>query len=266
MIRAEQTKLKQGELQLDLTLQRGSLLVTKSYVVYPGSSVIRQWVTFTNAGDRPLKIVEPGFLSETVRPGDPEKLDFHWMTGGENQPGSWMLKTEKLGADKAAALSIPTSLFPAAEEATPLSVSAWARRPTPPGMPCWPGTPREGVVIGWDYFGHWASSFRLDADGAVTVQLKVAGHKQTLAPGESLTTPKAFVGLFRDDLDEAGNEVLDWQYRYLWDYTRDGWFPAIRMLGYWMNGTGWGQPGVGWTGGKPGPGRAPSARSSAWPT
>ena len=81
--------------------------------------------------------------------------------------------------------------------------------------------------------------------------MKVAGHKQTLAPGESVTTPKAFVGLFSDDLDEAGNEVLDWQYRYLWDYTREPWFPAIRVLGYWMKGTGWGQPGVGWTGGSP---------------
>jgi hypothetical protein len=109
---------------------------------------------------------------------------------------------------------------------------------------------REGIFVGWDYFGHWTSSFARTAD-AVGVALNVAGFKQTLAPGESVATPKAFVGLFRDDLDNAGNECLNWQYQYLWDYTRDGWFPAIRMLGYWMNGTGWGQPGVGWTGGNP---------------
>jgi len=72
-----------------------------------------------------------------------------------------------------------------------------------------------------------------------------------LASGESLTTPRAFIGLFREDLDDAGNEVLDWQYRYLWDYTRADWFPAIRMLGFWFKGTGWGQPGVAWTGGGP---------------
>ena len=34
------------------------------------------------------------------------------------------------------------------------------------------------------------------------------------------------MALFRDDLDNAGNELLDWQYRYLWDYTREGWFPG----------------------------------------
>jgi len=100
LIREEQTKLKQGELQLELTLQRDSLVVTKTYVVYPGSSIIRQWVTFTNAGNRPLKIVEPGFLCETIRPGDGTATDFHWMTGGESVPGSWMLRTETLSVSK----------------------------------------------------------------------------------------------------------------------------------------------------------------------
>ena len=417
LVRANQTKLEQGEQQLDLTLQHDALLVTKSYVVYPGSSIVRQWLTFTNAGNRPLVIVEPGFLCETVRPGDPASLDFHWMTGGENRPGSWMLRTEKLSADKPRTFDSyepfdgGAPMFPGdginakvllggkqvwpdkswqyvanATVAVPVDFSVevaagdklvflvnmkgnigwdttafdptikyddgqthvaskefsdkqgqngwryqyiegekhidlvyypepkqWRKeKDNPTGTPfvgvgdqhpdanqdaarVWTapkagrvhvtaavcntgnrsggggggygfrmgtssyapwyallaGDSRDGVVIGWDYFGHWASSFRMNADGAVTVRLKVAGHKQTLSPGQSVTTPKAFVGLFRDDLDEAGNEVLDWQYRYLWDYTRDGWFPAIRALGYWYHGTGWGQPGVGWTGGSP---------------
>ena len=413
LISDKQTKLKQGELQLELTLQRDSLVVTKTYVVYPGSSIIRQWVTFTNAGNRPMKIVEPGFLSETVRPGDAEATDFLWMTGGDNVPDSWLLKTEKLSPTKprtfdsyepfpsapkfpgdgvkAKILLNDKPVWPAndwqasanATVSTPVDFSVdvaagdklaflvnmngnfgydtTAFDPTIkydagethtaskefsdkqgqngwryqyieggkfvdlvyyPGPKQWrkqqdnaAGTPfvgagdqhpdanqdavrvwtapkagrvrvtatlcntgnrplsngvygarmgsqsyapwyalfakdtRDGVVIGWDYFGHWASSFQRHANGAVTVQLKVAGHKQTLAPGESVTTPKAFVGLFRDDLDEAGNEVLDWQYRYLWDYTREPWFPAIRVLGYWMKGTGMGQPGVTWAGG-----------------
>jgi len=424
LVCAEQTKLKQGELQLNLTLQRDSLLVTKSYVVYPASSIVRQWITIKNAGQQTLVIAEPGFLAETLRPGDPEKLDFHWMTGGDNQPGSWMLKTETLASSKPrvfdsydpfpggpvfsgdgikakvvlngkqawpakdwqyvanATVTAPVdfSLDVAAGDQLAFLVNmnrnfgcdttafdptikygdgethvasqefsdqqgknGWryqyieagkaidlvyypqskrwrkekdnlthtpgvgagdqhpdsnqdsARVWTAPkagrvhvvatvcntGNPSWTsdrygfrmgsGTyapwyallakdTRDGVVIGWDYFGHWASSFRRNADGAITVQLKVAGHKQTLTSGESLSTPKAFVGLFRDNLDEAGNEVLDWQYRYLWDYTRDKWFPAIRLLGYWMKGTAmtrWWEPGgpfadgVGWVGGQP---------------
>jgi hypothetical protein len=50
-------------------------------------------------------------------------------------------------------------------------------------------------------------------------------------------------------LDNAGNVCLDWQYQYLWDYTRAGWFPAIRMLGWWWNGTPWKDPGNTWVGG-----------------
>jgi hypothetical protein len=44
-----------------------------------------------------------------------------------------------------------------------------------------------------------------------------------------------------------GEEILEWQYRHLWDYTREPWFPAIRPLGYWWNGTSWGP--TGWLGG-----------------
>ena len=43
LVRAEQTTLRQGERRLDLVLKRGPLRVTKSYVVYPGSSIIRNY-------------------------------------------------------------------------------------------------------------------------------------------------------------------------------------------------------------------------------
>jgi hypothetical protein len=417
LVGAKQATLKQGERQLEITLERNALAVTKTCVLYPGSSIMREWATFTNVGQEPIRLIEPGFLDLTVRPGDPASTDFHWMTGGENQPGSWVLKTEQLTADRprrfdsyepfplppgtpqfqgdgidAKVLLNDKQLWPAAgwqyvPNATvtaPFDIATnvaagdklvflvnmhgnigWDTTAFDPTIACadgethtaskefsdeqgrngwryqylqdgkfvdlvyyphprqWrkekdnaTGTPfvgvgdqhpdvgqdaarvwtapkagrvritgsvcntgnasgsapygfrmgsstyapwnalyardtREGLFIGWDYFGHWSSAFALGTDGAVKVQFRVAGHKQTLAPGQSLTTPKAFVGLFRDDLDNAGNEVLDWQYRYLWDYTRKDWFPAIRMLGYWMNGTGWGQQGVPWTGGKP---------------
>jgi hypothetical protein len=417
LVRAETDRLRQGELKLDLSLQRGVLAARKSYVVYPGSSVVREWVTFTNGGGQPIRIVEPRFLSIRVGTGDLAATDFDWMTGGENQPGSWLLKTEKLAAGKARTFdsyepfpasappqfpgdgvnakillnkrqiwpeagwqyvanatvkapfdvrvklsagdrlvflvnmngnigwdttafdstivyedgethtaskeftgeqghggwrycyiengkSVDLVYYPAFQQwrkakdnatGTPF-VGAGNQHPdagqdaariwTAPkagtvrvtGAVCNTGngtglpgsygfrmgsssyTPwyalygratKNGLFIGWDYFGHWASSFQPGPDGTVAAELRVAGHKQMLAPGESVTTPKAFTGLFADDLDNAGNELLDWQYRYLWDYTRDGWFPAVRMLGYWMKGTGWGQPGVGWTGGQP---------------
>jgi hypothetical protein len=108
---------------------------------------------------------------------------------------------------------------------------------------------RQGVFVGFDYFGRWASSVIAAQNQSITMQLRLAGYRQVIAPGSSITTPKAFTGLYRDDLDNAGNELLDWQYQYMWDYTRPGWFPAVRMLGFWWNGTPWKDPGNTWLGG-----------------
>ena len=403
LVGSKQTTLKHGEKQLDITLQRNSLQVTKSYVIYPGSSLVREWLAFKNAGNTSIKVIEPSMLNVAFQPGEPKSLDFLWMTGGECVPGCWTLKTDKLDAKPAkfdsyepmpidpgkvhptgdgvnakillngkqvwpesgwafsahSMSKIPfdfdlnikqgdnlvflvsananigfdtTALDPSISYAdgethvasqefsseqgksgwkyqyiengkfvdlvyypeasqwrkaqdnathTPF-IGAAAVHPdanqdvtrvwTAPkngrvhisGSICNTGNfagggeygprpgsgsyapwyalydrdSRNGVYIGWDYFGHWRSSFNLD-NGDVWGRLIVAGHKQTLNPGESFSTPKAFTGLYTDDLDNAGNEVLNWQYRYMWDYTREGWFPAIRMLGYWWKGTGW---------------------------
>jgi hypothetical protein len=419
LLSSKQSRLPQGERQLDICLRRDAFQVTKSYVVYPGSSIVREWVTFKNVGGATLPLPEPCFLNLTVQPSTAQPAELLWMSGGENVPGSWNLKTEALspaqprkfdsyepfpaqmlgaqqfpgdGIDAKVLLNDqqvwpatgwqyvanatvrvpfdfstevqagdkliflvnmhgnigwdtttfdPTIAYGGGEAHTaskefseeqgrhgwryqylengklvdlvyypihkqwrkehdnatgtpfvgvgdqhPDSGQDAARVWTAPkagrirvtGTVCNTGNgvgsntsygfrpgsssyapwyavygrdTKQGMFIGWDYFGHWASAFVMEADGSVTARLKIAGYKRGLGPGESLTTPRAFVGLYRDDLDNAGNECLDWQYRYLWDYTREGWFPAIRMLGYWMNGTGWGQPGVSWTGGDP---------------
>ena len=108
---------------------------------------------------------------------------------------------------------------------------------------------KDGMFIGWDYFGHWASSYTLDQPRRRAAQCMSRDITGTFSRERRLPRPKHFVGLFQGDLDDAGNTLLDWQYRYLWDYTRDGWFPGIRMLGDWWKGTSWGLPEGSWTGG-----------------
>ena len=411
LVSARTAKLKQGELELDLTLRHDSLEVTKTYVVYPGSSIIREWSEFKNTGSTPLKLTDPEFLKTSARLGDRSSVDFHWMTGGDNAHGSWVLKTEKLSVEKPrqfdsydpfpdrgvcgdfvddqpnlAILVNDKPIWPVAGQfigrnanhSVPIQVSAevsqgdrivfrtapnrafddlqfdpaiayadgevhiaskefaaaqgrngwsyqlvnngkftdlifnasdlqWQEKKgdelgpyvaareqrgglTEDAVRTWaatrPGTvtvtanlcsgalsadakpgfragsssyapwsalfnssTHDGLFIGWDYFGRWASAYSEAADGTVTARMHVAGYHRDLMPGESVQTPKAFIGLFAGDLDDAGNTLLDWQYRYLWDYTRDGWFPGIRMLGDWWKGTSWGLPEGGWTGG-----------------
>ncbi len=408
---AKTATLKQGELQLDLILRRDALAVTRTYVVYPGSSIIREWVEFKNEGTAPIAISDPEFLDQRVRLGDPASLDFDWMTGGDNAHGSWTLQTEKLSTQKPRRFDSydpfpvrgvcgdfvddtpnvtirlnDNQIWPTAGQtfrqtanrAVPFETNAEVKKgdrivflvapnrafdelkfdPTiiyndgethvaskefsntqgengwnyqfaelgkfgdlvlddknhqwrvkqgdelgpyiagdeerggltgdaariwtaskagsvrisgeicssalsadakpgfragsasyAPWIALYNHSTKDGLFIGWDYFGHWTSSYTIDKPGNVAAHMQVAGYKRNLQPGESVITPKVFLGLFQGDLDDAGNTLLDWQYRYLWDYTRDGWFPGIRILGDWWKGTSWGLPEGHWTGG-----------------
>lgn len=105
----------------------------------------------------------------------------------------------------------------------------------------------QAAYIGFDCMGHWRADFK-PAEGRVMADLRVGGFRKKLQPSAVVRTPLAFTGLFQDDLDAMGQELLEWQYRFLWDYTREPWFPAVRMLGYWMKGTQWGS--LGWVGGQ----------------
>ena len=409
LVRAKESKLSQGELALDLTVARDKFEVTRHYVIYPQSSVIREWTTFTNTGKTSLTLINPGFLDLSVRPASLASLDFYWMSGGTNFPNSWLLRKESLdpartrrfdsydpssyphvfgdgvnvkilkngsqvwpaqgwrhlvnsedaarfdlaldlgvgdrlafvvnrnktlvndatdlnlviddgktthsatqefsneqgrdnwryqavegnefkdlvfdkkvqrwvGATSSSLFLVVGGLFPGEKkDVARVWVSPKAGRITIKGAFTNIDNPQgglkpgfkpgnfyyapwyalhsrdtgQGVLIGWDYFGHWISSFKTNPDGTVGTELHVINHRQRLAPGESLTTPKAFVGFYSGDLDEAGNELLDWQYRYLWDYTRPGWFPAVRVCGCWAKGTGWDEPGgADWLAGK----------------
>jgi len=105
----------------------------------------------------------------------------------------------------------------------------------------------EAAYMGFDCMAHWRARFLNQGRSGTTADIRLAGYSKPLQPGESVRTPLAFTGLFSRDLDDMGQEILEWQYRYLWDYTREPWFPGVRMLGYWMRGTNWGSHG--WVGG-----------------
>ena len=130
--------------------------------------------------------------------------------------------------------------------------------------------PATGVAayMGFDCMAHWRAEFTACRAGSPspappagrgtetaphnagrTADVRVAGYSRHLEPGETVRTPYAFCGVFSEDLDNMGQELLEWQYRYQWDYTREPWFPAVRMLGYWYKGTNWGSHG--WVGGDP---------------
>ncbi len=163
LVSARDRKQSDGSLAFDLTLRRGNLEATKSYVIYSGSSILREWVTFKNLGSQNLRIDEPRFLTVAANLGPLTKIDFHWMTGGENEPGSWVLKTEALpsGAPRKFDSYDP---FPGAAKARygfKMGSAIYA-----PWNALFDRSSGQGLFIGFDYFGHWTSGFTAGEDGS----------------------------------------------------------------------------------------------------
>ncbi len=230
-----------GQWQLDLKLRREAIEVVKHYVAYAGTPIIREWVTITNAGRKAVKISAPCFLAANLQAGEAADLDLSYVTGGGDYNGSQLLKTEAMTPDYSRVFDSQVGIQNGYYSAyLPLLVQRNRRT-------------HDGLMVGWDYLGHW--TLHVGADAATgrrgDLSLQVGGYAKTLEPGQQLETPKAFIGAFTGDLDAMGNTLLDWQYRYLWDFTNDDYFArtrwAVNWTGAWVgeggtpSGDNWGR-------------------------
>ena len=225
LVGEDSNRRSQGELQLDLKLRHGPLRVSKHYVVYPGSPVIREWLSITNDSPKPISLSDPGFLESCIFAADVENLDLYYMTGGGAFNGSQLLKRDKMNAAYARTFDSydPSDMGPRG-----LSYSAHL-----PLLVLHNARAMDGIMVGWDYLGHWMLKAGNYHGSPVNLSLLVAGYRQDLKPGESIETPKAFAGTFTGDLDAMGNLLLDWQYEYLWDLTNSDYFAKARWAVNW---------------------------------
>lgn len=221
----EQTRqLGPGQWQLDLKLQRESLVVEKHYVAYAGTPIIREWVTITNAGAKAVGIGEPSFLAANLLADEAAELELSYVTGGGNFNGSQLLKTEPMSPDYRREFDSKVGQQPYGWYSNYLPLLVQRNRRT-----------QDGIMAGWDYLGHWTLQAGFDpATGSRgEIILKVAGYAKMLEPGQHVETPKAFIGAFTGNLDELGNALLDWQYEYLWEHTNDDYFARTRWVIDW---------------------------------
>ncbi len=210
----------QGELQLELEVKSESLNATKYYVVYPGSPVIREWIKLTNTCGKELRIGKVGFLAVNLLAPPAGKTAFYYVTGGGNYNGSQLLKSKPvqepfhhfIDSDDGIQTTGYSGYLPLAFFSNDSS--------------------RDGVAVGWDYLGHWNMDVNA-ANGRLGLQLRLAGYEKNLAPGENVETPKAFVAAFSGGVDELGNQLLDWQYQYLWEFTNPDYFAKSRWAVDW---------------------------------
>lgn len=211
----------QGELQLDIDLESPGIRATKHYVVYPGTPVIREWLTMQNLSDRPIHISHLDFFHEHFLSSTIHGAQFNYLTGGGNYNGSQLLKTEPMGPTYQRTLDSNGGAQPGNYSSFLPLVFLLDRRTD------------EGIAVGWDYLGHWRFTIGDQAGSSIDMALEVAGFEKDLEPGASIETPKAFAATFSGGVDALGNQLLDWQYAYMWEFTNPDYFAKTRWAVDW---------------------------------
>jgi hypothetical protein len=225
-------RLDQGELQLDLRLKAGPVGVTKHWVIYPHTAIVREWLTIENISSHDVRIQDLFFLNTRLLGGAPERLELDYISGGGAFNGSQLLKTERVNRTYDRTFDSEVGVQRGSYSAyLPLVILRDA-------------SSGDNLAIGWDYMGHWSLQVGGDTGKQIGVALKVAGYDGQLKPGAQIDTPKAFVAALSGDLDDIGNQILDWQYQYLWELTNPEYFGKTRWAVDWPD------PWVG-DGGKP---------------
>ncbi len=133
----------QGTLQLDIELESASIRVTKHYVVYPHTSVIREWLTLENISGRTMSISGVDFLHTRLLGSIAQDLQFNYLTGGGNYNGSQLLKTEPMSPVFRRTLDSNGGVQPGNYSSFLPLVFLFNRNAA------------EGIALGWDYLGHW---------------------------------------------------------------------------------------------------------------
>jgi hypothetical protein len=214
-------QLSQGELQLDLEFESSGLRVSKSYVIYPGSSVIREWLTLENVSNKPVRLSHVDFLHSRLLSLAASDLKLNYLTGGGNFNGSQLLKTEAMSPAYQRSFDSNGGIQPGAYSSF-LPLIFLQNRNT-----------NDGVAVGWDYMGHWRFDIGNQNGYPLNMSLELAGYEKDLLPGARIETPKVFLATFSGDIDELGNQLLDWQYAYLWEFTNPEYFAKTRWAVDW---------------------------------
>lgn len=210
----ETTVGEQGELLLRITFHNDLLGVTRNYQILPDTGVIEEWTEYQNLSGTEMDLSEMRMIRQKIMSDDAADVDLYRMTGDKNST---------MGYHK---MQPPN---PLAENAQYDGSGAdyWhpfaALRNRETG---------EGVFFTWDYTGKWSVSVG-NYTGRIFVQAKTEAKAYTaLADQETVTTPAARTGVFLGDLDDMGNQILDYQYRYRWENTNPDFLNLIRFGGY----------------------------------
>lgn len=225
------TVLNQDELEAVIILKNDVLKVERHYVAYPGVGIIQEWTVYENISGKDTKLTNPTIFVQRLMQNNVPELDFAYMTGGGNFTGSTQLKTVKLqdGFTK----DFDSQGPPEMSEIDGHYANKLHGRYN--GTAIWfeffalcNRVKDEGWYLTFDYQGWWQSQFTCRDRNTSLVGWCVL-KDYAFPAGSSIKMPPMMSGVYTGDIDDLGNTINEYIYKYKWDYTRDKYFNRINM-------------------------------------
>lgn len=201
----------QGSLEQRIALRNTLLTITLHYIIWPGTGVIEQWIEYTNNTAQGYIVSDPEILDTNVMADDigAGTTQFHYFSGGENTEDALRPLSDAIS-------STWTRTLASEHYGSNDYLQEIVYRST---------THNDGVLLGWSYTATWFGAF----NGQGRIQIDASGaNGTTLAAGQTYTMPLTHIMVFKGDLDDAGNDLKDFQYQYKWDLTNDAWVGTVK--------------------------------------
>ena len=188
------------QLSLTVALQGHPLNVTVHTEVREGVPVARRWATVTNTGAEPLLLHQLLSLMLSVRPSYAD-LELYWVEVFKHDQMLW--RQASVHEERLTACVRRKLLFGPYERYHDGSYGCmgWLALRDP--------TLDEGIFAGWEWSGIFDAEVGDFREGAGLFGLRAGfsdegDYSRTLQAGESFSTPRAFIGFFEGDAEEAG--------------------------------------------------------------
>lgn len=231
--------------QLVVTLSRSDvdLTVTQTFQIFPGESVVRQWTAYTNTASTSAQVQAPSFIDQQLMTSDisnTSNVQLWWMKGAACCGSTAWSQNENTQSTSSAQLFDSAS----ADINNTAGNGNMGSETYIPWFNLWNSSADNGVMTMFDYMGRWQVQVGGAAGtggltGIVGYSPSTGSDVYAMAAGATITSPVATQMTYINNEDDMTNRLLSYQYTYLWDDTRSGYFGSVAAPADWCVGTQW---------------------------
>ncbi|MGA2984675.1 MAG: hypothetical protein ABSG32_12735 [Terriglobia bacterium] len=213
---------------LVVNLEHPLFLISLHYDVFASTprtqlGMIRKWYRITNRTKQVQPLTDISMNRLRFKPEDSQRFTLHYWIGGGSHKSTDELQSDDFKVTKARTFySMSGQPDYRADDIYSGSASYH------PYFVLEDPKAGEGFFFGFNYLGPWSTRIwnpgdhMIQTEGALfPIQSQLELHTEPLDPSGAFDVPNSFLGVFKGDLDAAGEQLQDWQATFKWDYTRE---------------------------------------------